>query len=77
MKSIAHPAIRENYITAVVKEYSGRGLGKLLTITALNYLKYQGLNDAMLYVDFDNKAALNLYNSLGFKISSKDILYRL
>jgi ribosomal protein S18 acetylase RimI-like enzyme len=30
----------------------------------------------MLYVDFDNKAALNLYNSLGFKISSKDILYR-
>jgi predicted GNAT family acetyltransferase len=30
----------------------------------------------MLYVDFDNKAALNLYDSLGFKLSSKDILYR-
>ena len=58
-------------------DYSGVGIGKALTITALNYLKYQGLQDAMLYVDFDNKAALNLYKSLGFKQSSKDILYRL
>jgi len=75
--SHAHPAIGEIYITAVDPAYAGLGIGKALTITALNYLKYQGLNDAMLYVDFDNKAALNLYNSLGFKESSKDILYRL
>jgi mycothiol synthase len=75
--SHAHPAIGEIYITAVDPEYAGLGIGKALTITALNYLKYQGLTDAMLYVDFDNKAALNLYNSLGFKESSKDILYRL
>jgi len=75
--SHAHPAIGEIYITAVDPEYAGIGIGKALTITALNYLKYQGLTDAMLYVDFDNKAALNLYDSLGFKLSSKDILYRL
>jgi mycothiol synthase len=75
--SHAHPAIGEIYITAVDPEYTGLGIGKALTITALNYLKYQGLTDAMLYVDFDNKAALNLYDSLGFKLSSKDILYRL
>ena len=75
--SHAHPAIGEIYITAVDPEYAGLGIGKALTITALNYLKYQGLMDAMLYVDFDNKAALNLYDSLGFKLSSKDILYRL
>ena len=75
--SHAHPAIGEIYITAVDPEYAGLGIGKALTITALNYLKYQGLMDAMLYVDFDNKAALSLYNSLGFKESSKDILYRL
>jgi len=73
----AHPAIGEIYITAVDQEYSGRGLGKVLTITALNYLKYQGLSDAMLYVDFDNKAALNLYQSLGFNQSGMDILYEL
>jgi mycothiol synthase len=75
--SHAHPAIGEIYITAVDPEYAGLGIGKALTITALNYLKYQGLTDAMLYVDFDNKAALNLYGSLGFKLSSKDVLYRL
>jgi mycothiol synthase len=75
--SHAHPAIGEIYITAVDPEYAGLGIGKALTITALNYLKYQGLRDAMLYVDFDNKAALNLYDSLGFELSSKDILYRL
>jgi mycothiol synthase len=77
VQSHAHPAIGEIYITAVDPEYAGLGIGRALTITALNYLKYQGLKDAMLYVDFDNKAALNLYDSLGFKLSSKDILYRL
>jgi mycothiol synthase len=75
--SHAHPAIGEIYITAVDPEYAGRGIGKALTITALNYLKYRGLKEAMLYVDFDNKAALNLYNSLGFEIANKDILYRI
>ena len=72
-----HPAIGEIYITAVDPEYAGMGLGKALTITALNYLKYQGLNDAMLYVDFNNSKALKLYNQLGFTESGKDILYRL
>jgi mycothiol synthase len=72
-----HPAIGEIYITAVDPAYSGSRLGRALTITALNYLKYQGLTDAMLYVDFDNTRALSLYNSLGFTESGKDILYRL
>jgi len=76
-QSHAHPAIGEIYITAVDPAYAGLGIGKVLTITALNYLKYQGLKEAMLYVDFDNKAALNLYDSLGFNLSSKDVLYRL
>ena len=75
--SHAHPAIGEIYITAVDPAYAGLGIGKALTITALNYLKYKGLTDAMLYVDFDNKAASNLYDSLGFELSSKDVLYRL
>jgi mycothiol synthase len=75
-QSHAHPAIGEIYITAVDPAYSGLGIGKALTITALNHLKYQGLKGAMLYVDFDNKAALSLYDLLGFKLSSKDILYK-
>jgi len=36
-ESHAHSAIGEIYITAVDQEYSGRGIGKVLTITALNY----------------------------------------
>jgi mycothiol synthase len=77
IESHAHPAIGEIYITAVDQEYAGRGIGKALTISALNYLKYQGLSSAMLYVDFNNKKALNLYQSLGFTQSGMDILYKL
>ncbi len=76
--SHAHPAIGEIYITAVDPEYTGLGIGKALTITALNYFKYQGLKDAMLYVDFENEVALNLYYSLGFIESNKsDVVYAL
>jgi len=75
-ESHAHPAIGEIYVTAVDPEYSGRGLGKVLTITALKYLKYQGLSNAMLYVDFENKVALNLYKELGFSVIGTDNLYQ-
>ena len=74
--SHAHPAIGEIYITAVDPAYTGLGIGKALTITALNYLKNQKLSDAMLYVDAENLAAITLYKSLGFTQSSRDILYR-
>ena len=71
-----HAPIGEIYVTAVSNKYVGKGVGKALTITGLNYLKYKGLNSAMLYVDEDNLAAFNLYKSLGFVESSKDIVYR-
>ena len=76
-QSHAHPAIGEIYITAVDPAYAGQGIGKLLTITALNYLKYQGLSNAMLYVDFDNEAAVKLYTSIGFINNSYNLLYRI
>jgi mycothiol synthase len=62
---------------AVSEEYEGRSIGKALTITGLNYLKYQGLTSAMLYVDEENKKAVNLYKSLGFVDSGKDVMYKL
>ncbi len=71
-----HAAIGEIYVTAVSGKYGGKGIGKALTITGLNYLKYQGLNRAILYVDEGNLAAFNLYKSLGFIESGKDIVYR-
>jgi len=72
-----HAPIGEIYVTAVSNKYSGKGIGKALTITGLNYLKYQGLNSAMLYVDENNQVAFNLYKSLGFIESGKDIMYKL
>jgi mycothiol synthase len=69
-----HDPIGEIYITAVAT--SGTGLGKVLTQTALAYLKANGLITAMLYVDSDNEIALNLYKSLGFAQSSQDVMYR-
>jgi len=72
-----HPAIGELYITAVDQRYRGQQIGKALTITALNYLKYQGLTSAMLYVDEENLAAVSLYKLLGFEQSGKDLMYRL
>jgi mycothiol synthase len=72
-----HAPIGEIYVTAVSSKYAGKGVGKALTITGLNYLKYQGLNSAMLYVDENNQAAFNLYKSLGFLESGKDVMYKL
>lgn len=72
-----HAPIGEIYVAAVSNKYSGKGIGKALTITGLNYLKYQGLSSAMLYVDEDNQIAVNLYKSLGFIDSGKDVMYKL
>jgi mycothiol synthase len=69
-----HDPIGEIYITAVSK--AGVGLGKVLTETALAYLKRNGLTSAMLYADSDNQRALNLYKSLGFVESAQDVMYR-
>jgi len=72
-----HAPIGEIYVTAVSNKYAGKGIGKALTITGLNYLKNQGLNSAMLYVDEDNQVAFDLYKSLGFLESGKDVMYKL
>jgi mycothiol synthase len=73
--SYDHPAIGEIYITAVDPDYAGSGLGRALTITALNYLKRLRLVNAMLYVDFENARALKLYRSIGFTVRNKDNVY--
>jgi len=71
-----HEAIGEIYVLAVDPAYKGQGIGKDLTTTGLNYLKYQGLNSAMLYVGVENMPALNLYTSLDFSDFGSDVMYR-
>jgi mycothiol synthase len=71
-----HEALGEIYVLAVNPVYKGKGVGRNLTITGLNYLKYQGLNNVMLYVGVENKPAFNLYKSLDFNEFGSDIMYR-
>jgi mycothiol synthase len=71
-----HDALGEIYVLAVNPDYKGQGVGRDLTITGLNYLKYQGLNNVMLYVGVENKPALKLYKSLGFNEFGSDVMYR-
>ncbi|MCX6451207.1 MAG: GNAT family N-acetyltransferase, partial [Actinobacteria bacterium] len=56
----------ELYVIGVDPDSQTQGIGKALAITAVNYLREKGLNQAMLYVDADNSKALNLYQSMGF-----------
>ena len=71
-----HDALGEIYVLAVNPDYKGQGVGRDLTITGLNYLKYQGLTNVMLYVGVENKPAFNLYTSLGFNEFGSDVMYR-
>ena len=71
-----HEALGEIYVLAVNPDYKGQGVGRDLTITGLNYLKYQGLNNVMLYVGVENKPAFKLYKSLGFNEFGSDVMYR-
>jgi len=71
-----HDAVGEIYVLAVNPDYKGQGIGRDLTITGLNYLKYQGLNNVMLYVGVKNKPAFELYKSLGFNEFGSDVMYR-
>ena len=71
-----HDALGEIYVLAVNPDYEGQGVGRDLTITGLNYLKYQGLNNVMLYVGVENKPAFNLYKLLGFNEFGSDVMYR-
>ena len=71
-----HDAIGEIYVLAVNPDYKEQGVGRDLTITGLNYLKYQRLNNVMLYVGVENNPAFNLYKSLGFNEFGSDVMYR-
>ncbi len=58
--------VGELYVVGVSRENIGQGIGKALSITALEYLKGKKIKQAMLYVDADNEAGIALYTHLGF-----------
>ncbi|HTW10876.1 MAG TPA: mycothiol synthase [Acidimicrobiales bacterium] len=67
--------VGEIYVVAVDPDFSGHGLGRQLTLAGLDYLSARGLEEAMLYVDATNAAAVKMYVDLGFTINHIDRAY--
>ncbi|MGW0736726.1 mycothiol synthase [Streptomyces sp. NPDC002851] len=72
----ARERLGEVYVLGVRAEAQGGGLGKSLTTIGLRHLAASGLPTAMLYVDADNKAAVSVYERLGFVTHETDLMYR-
>ena len=69
------PTEGEVYVVGVDPAYQGLGLGRAVTILGLEYLREQGLTEARLYVDADNRAAVATYARLGFTRCAVDVMY--
>jgi mycothiol synthase len=72
----AQERLGEVYVLGVRPGTQGGGLGRALTTIGLRHLAARGLPTAMLYVDGDNKAALSVYERLGFTTYETDLMYR-
>ncbi|MBC9719176.1 mycothiol synthase [Streptomyces sp. TRM66268-LWL] len=72
----AEEQLGEVYVVGVRPGAQGGGLGKALTAVGLRHLAAAGLPTAMLYVDADNKAAVSVYERLGFSTYETDLMYR-
>jgi len=66
----------EIYAIAVDPDFHGRGFGKPLTTSGLNYLSSVGADLGMLYVEADNKPAVRIYEEIGFTHFSTNRAYR-
>ncbi|MEU5367190.1 mycothiol synthase [Streptomyces sp. NPDC005925] len=75
-KTHAAERLGEVYVLGVSPAAQGTGLGRALTAIGLRHLARQGLPTAMLYVDADNKAAVSVYERLGFTTYETDLMYR-
>jgi mycothiol synthase len=69
------PPVGEVYVVAIDPAAQGRGLGRLLTLAGLHYLRDRGLGEVLLYTEGDNTAAVHTYTRLGFEPAHIDVAY--
>ena len=71
IEPVSDPAARvgEVYVVGVHPAYQGHGLGREATLLGLAHLVRQGCQEAILYVDGSNEAALRTYRRLGFQVA--------
>ncbi len=70
------PPLGEIYVIAVDPDFTGRGLGRPMTLAGLEWLSARGLAVGMLYVESDNHPANAVYERIGFKHHHTDRAYR-
>ena len=58
--------VGELYVVGVHPDNAHQGIGRAVSIAAINYLVATGIKESMLYVDADNEKGLALYASLGY-----------
>jgi len=66
----------EVYVVGIDPSAQGGGLGKILLLTGLRYLKSRGCAVVDLYVEADNTAARGFYERQGFAVHVTDTMYR-
>ncbi|MFG1796828.1 mycothiol synthase [Nocardia sp. NPDC049149] len=69
------PPIGEVYVVGIDPAAQGRGLGRLLTLAGLHYLRDRGLAEVLLYTEADNASAVHTYTRLGFAPAHSDVAY--
>jgi mycothiol synthase len=66
----------EVYVIGIAPAAQGMGLGKILLMHGLEWLRRHGCNQVLLYVDADNTTAVRLYERTGFLRHDLDVQWR-
>ncbi|HEY3336875.1 MAG TPA: mycothiol synthase [Propionicimonas sp.] len=65
----------EVYVIGVAPRTQGRGYGKVLLQAGLAHLRSTGSDRVLLYVDSAEEVAVRMYESAGFGVARRDVLY--